>query len=239
MVCPMKSSLPLFTVLLSIISCACSTARVSPITTQFQGIKPRELFSIACSIGSALQSSSGEASLKVKSKEISGQFNAQIKATHLRSLVLQIEHPLKGPIAQVSIQKENYEIQTFDQDPPYTERGVGSWNGIPLGLIHMLFLGRVPCPEDSALTELILSPEGDLRVREKNQDQWTYQFRVWNGKPWPERIIWERAGRARGRFEMILDDPDPQSLSALSPLKWEVQSNEGLIKVRWKERASD
>lgn len=222
-------------VLIPLIS-ACNSVRVSPIKTQFKGLSPQDLYSVVCSVGQNLHSVSGEASVKIKSKEVSGQFQAHIQAEAPQNLFLEVDHPFKGVVAQVSIKNEIYEIKSFNEDPPFTERGLRTWNGVPLELVHALFFGKIPCPKTSEFVDLGISSQGELRVREKNQNQWTYEFKIWNDKPWPDRVIFENLKGKSQKIEMLLDDPDSKHGT---PLKWEIHSYEGFIKVRWKERASD
>ena len=224
-------------------SFACSSARFSPSSAPFQGITPHQLYEEACKRSDRIHSTSGEVSLKIKSKDLSGQFNASVKAETSHVLNLEVDHPLGGLAARVRVEGDSFEVQNLSENPPHIEKGRRAWSGVPVEFATSLFLGKVPCPNSlGRSSQLSITPEGELRVKLSDQEEWIYRFRVWQGRPWPEALDWKpyflsRDGDQKVKIvEMSFDDPDSVDRS---PRKWEIRSQEGFIKVRWKDRASD
>jgi hypothetical protein len=68
---------------------------------------------------------------------------------------------------------------------------------------------------------------------ESDAEKFVYRFRSQGGGWWPEALHWERKGTFGTKVDFKFDQPEAGSLS---PLKWEAQSQQGEVKVRWRER---
>src|SRR4051794_28238687 len=128
----------LFLVLLSI-GCA-SAPRLA------KKVPPEELLEQACSAGKRIQSVRGTVWLKTSSKEISGQFSANVTVAKADQLKLEVTNFLGGTEALISVSDEHYVVTGIRGNRDEKNEGYGTWGGIPLKWATELFLGRVPCP---------------------------------------------------------------------------------------------
>ena len=193
----------------------------------------------ACFPGRQVQEVKGSVWLKAKSKEASGQFPASVLARNPDSLRLEVTNLIGGTEALISIQAQKYSIKVPNREER-SEKGYGSWGGIPLHWATELFLGRIPCPAHPDSDEVLSSVDehGGLRLEipasvQGDAETYFYQFRSWGGKPWPESLHWERKGALAVAVDFKFDDPED---GTRSPKKWEAKSAQGEVKARWKER---
>lgn len=198
---------------------------------------PAQLFASACQIGRANNSVQGHLWLKATSKEFSGQFPADVNVKAPDQLKLEISNVLGGTEAVIRVDGESYEVFSGNVNPQKKMQGYGSWGGIPLRWATDLFLGKIPCPETQQGWKLSLDQDEQLVVAKVEKgvfgkERFTYRFRDIKGKPWPEFLLWERAG---DKVEFKFDDPESEGFS---PKKWEAKSMLGHVKVRWGKRES-
>lgn len=201
-------------------------------------VDPAVLFREACGPGKSAQEVRGAIWMKAASKEASGQFPATVQAIAPDRLRMEVTNLLGGVEAVITVQGQEYRIEVPGK-PERTEKGAHSWGGIPLQWATELFLGRIPCPSGTA--EAQVSPGsslGEIVVRvpatlEGGPETFTYKFRQWAGRPWPETLHWERQSAPPVSIDFKFDDPEDGSRS---PRKWEAKSAQGEVKVRWKDR---
>ena len=199
----------------------------------------KDLLSSACSIGQATKTVKGSVWLKAKSQEMSGQFPAFVLAQEPSTLKLEITNLVGGAEALISIQDGKYTVEVPDKKKK-VETGYGYWGGIPLKWGTELFLGRIPCPTATEISDASVSvnPEGELIVEtlrsvRGDRELFRYRFREWNGGAWPEYLYWERKGNFKTSVNFRFDSPADNTGS---PKKWEATSALGQVKVRWRER---
>lgn len=200
------------------------------------GYSPEALFNSVCAPGRSIQSVEGHLWLKAKSKEVSGQFPADVTASLPAQLRLEITNFLGGTEALILVDGQHYEIRRGNQEKE--SEGYGSWGGIPLRWATDLFLGKVPCPNPDKKWKLNVNKEGDLVVETggpeaETPERFTYQFREYHNQPWADHLVWEKLGERNDSVEFKFDDPED---STLSPKKWEAKSSAGSVKVRWRSR---
>ncbi len=203
---------------------------------------PADLLAQACKPARDVTEARGSVWLKARSKEASGQFPANVKAKgdHLE---LEVTNLLGGTEAWIRVDGKKYEIRVpanGAKSKPRVETGANSWGGIPLRWSSELFLGRIPCPNATQLkgAKLAVEENGQLTVETPSSldfeaERFVYRFRSWAGAPWAESLHWERRGTSPVAIHFTFDQPDDKSAS---PLKWEAQSGQGEVKVRWKDR---
>lgn len=197
------------------------------------------LLAHACRPGEGIQSVKGSVGMKAQSKEASGQFPASVLATAPDHLRVEVNNVLGGTEAVIAVEGRHYRVD-IPSKKKRMEEGSGAWGGIPLEWATQLFLGRIPCPPEAARkdTKLSVSAEGDLvaetpAVLDRDEERFTYHFRSWQGKPWPETLHWERKGSIPLAVDFKFDDPEDQTAS---PRKWEAKSPRGEVKIRWRDR---
>ena len=185
--------------------------------------------------------------MSIKSKEEKGQFPASVRAVAPDQVTLEVTNLIGSREALIQVDHGSYTIDVPSKrsGTDRRKRGAGSWGGIPLRWASELFLGRIPCPEGpSSVRRLEVTPEGDLIAETESAnggsgERFTFHFRQWAGKPWPESLHWERLGRSgRGaaRVDFKFDDPEDKTGS---PKKWGAKSALGEVKLRWTELRID
>ena len=232
----MKLRLSLIMILVSAGGCASKAIR--PVED------PAAILAMACRAGQRTTETRGSVWLKARSKEAEGQFPAQVKASADR-LELEVTNLLGGTEAWIQVQGHQYEIRVPSKKgarktPSKVETGSHSWGGIPLRWASDLFLGRTPCPNAAQLNgaKIQLEENGQLSVKtlaslNSDAETFVFQFRSWAGARWVEALQWERTGTFPLTVQFTFDQPDDHSAS---PLKWEAHSEQGEVKVRWKDR---
>jgi hypothetical protein len=199
---------------------------------------PEALLNYACRPGTTVQSVQGNTMMKVNSKDGSGQFPASVKAQAPDQLRMEATNLIGATQAVITVQGRDYQVQVpTSSGLQKREQGRDSWGGIPLRWAAALFLGRIPCAEAGSPSDIL--PNGDLRVQVvgdsfKDPETFTYHFRDWDGHPWPESLHWERKGTLATQVDFKFDHPDGKTGS---PLKWEAKSQQGEVKVIWKDRS--
>lgn len=198
--------------------------------------KPRELLYLACVPGAGVKKVRGNAQMQVKSEEASGRFTAMIDASAPDELKLEVLRPLGGTYAILSVHGSSYSINVPGH-PDRSRSGTESWAGIPLRWATDLFLGRIPCPNEteSQAARISISSDDELDVeipRSARQDsqEFHYRFRAQSGSFWPEALNWQSDGTS---VDFRFDDPDSETLS---PRTWEAKSTRGEVKTRWRDR---
>jgi hypothetical protein len=203
---------------------------------------PKLLLSQACDIGRENQGVKGTAWLKAKSKEASGQFPAVVVAKAPDQLRLEVTNLIGGVEAIIEIKGATYKIEGARTKIRKEQNSSGYWGGIPLQWATDLFLGRIPCPAKSDVSDATMkvTSEGDLVVETAaslgaEAERFTYRFKTWGGKPWPETLHWQRLGTLPLAVDFKFEDPEDKSNS---PKKWEAKSlsGHGEVKMRWKDR---
>jgi hypothetical protein len=187
--------------------------------------------------GASVHVLTGSVWMKAKSPEASGQFPATVKVTGSDRLEMEVTNLLGGPEATIKVNGASFEIRASGKGRGGKDRvqtGTDTWAGIPLRWAPDLFLGRVPCPEDSvrASAQIRMNEGGEL-VIETPGERYTYGYRSWAGAPWPEKLTWRRTSGAATEVAFEFDQPDDKTGS---PAKWEARSSRGEVKVRWKDR---
>jgi hypothetical protein len=217
-----------YTILFSWFGCS-TTSHIS------KNIPPLELFENACLPGRNIQSVNGSIWLKANSKEVNGQFPAEVVAKSPNQLKIEVTNMLGGTEAIIEVSGESYEIKGRQG----VGKGKSSWGGIPLKWASDLFLGKIPCPsQGKEALKLSIAEDSELVVSVpgssiQDAQQFVYRFREWQGKPWVESLHWKRTGLKNVQVDFKFDDPEE---GTLSPKKWEAHSEKGAVKVRWRER---
>lgn len=200
---------------------------------------PKALLAQACAPGRDVVGTQGSVWLKAQSQEAKGQFPAGVSAQTPGTLRLEITNLVGGTEAVITVEGPRYLIQVPGKNPR-SEKGFGSWGGIPLRWATELFLGRIPCPSAADLEKAALSVDKDgvLTVRtqasiEGEGETYVYRFRSWAGGYWPDSLRWERKGAFAAQVDFKFDDPEDKTAS---PRKWEAKSPQGEVKVRWRDR---
>jgi hypothetical protein len=203
-----------------------------------KGFTPQELLAVACATGKETTSVSGHVWLKIDSKEVSGQYPADVSVVSPSEMKIEITNIFGGTEALIAINGKFFEVSRGTQQNSRKEKGYGSWSGIPLAWATDLFLGRIPCPDSARKWKLDMGKEGELLVETGGPEavapeKYVYRFRDIQGKPWPDSLKWEIMGTRKNAVDFSFEDPDEKSHS---PLKWEAQSSEGRLRVRWRDR---
>ena len=198
----------------------------------------KQLYEFACSPGRKVQSVQGDVRLQIKSSEISGQFSAHAEVLSPDQLKLEVTNFVGGTEARILVRSDQYEITRFRGDESSQKSKASTWGGIPLKWAAGLFLGRIPCPELDSDAELRFDAEGSLTVsvvpKGNGPDQkFIYSFKERNDSLWPAALHWEQEGPSPATLDFTFDEPEQ---GTLSPLKWEARSQQGGVKVRWRER---
>lgn len=207
-----------------------------------RGEDPAYLLERACSPGRDVTKVSGSVWLKAASKEASGQFPASVEAISPSTLRMEVTNLVGGTEATIVVDKEEFRIDLpgSDKNKARSQKGVGSWGGIPLRWAADLFLGKIPCPAEE--TRGSLKPKliegGGVAVEAPGTygatgERFAFRFKTWAGDAWPESLVWERQGKQATRIEFKFEDPED---GTQSPKRWEAKSPQGEVKNRWKER---
>jgi hypothetical protein len=202
---------------------------------------PSFYFESICGIGEGIKKATGSVWLKATSPDASGQFPADIVVNaggidQPGNLRLEAHNLLGATVGVITAEGNVFKVE-MPGHPEKTQKGTGSWGGIPLEWASDLFLGKVPCPPQSDL-RFSWSPEGKLVVDAapslgNEAQRFVYSFKMINKKAWPEELHWERTGFAPLAVDFKFSHPEENTLS---PLRWEAKSSLGEIKARWKNR---
>jgi hypothetical protein len=203
---------------------------------------PKVSLLTACEIGAKTQEVKGSAWLKAKSKDASGQFPAAVLVNSANSsLKMEVTNLVGATEAVITVNGRHYVIDVPGKKSRKQE-GHGSWAGIPLRWATELFLGRFPCLSTVALKDAVISADdkGSISVEtkanlESGKEKFVYKMKEWAGKSWIEELHWEALGTFAAKVDFKFSDPED---SDGSPRKWEAKSDQGEIKVRWKDRES-
>lgn len=185
----------------------------------------------ACALGGETRQVKGTVWLKAKSKEASGQFPANVVAiaTAPRSLKLEVTNLVGATQALIRVDGQSFTIDSPDPKVK-SQKGQGTWGGIPLRWATDLFLGRVPCP--STLEGARVSANaGEVTVESREGEKFIYTFRDHGGVAWAETLHWDKNGK--NGVDFVFDEPDD---ATGSPKKWDARSDRGEVKARWRER---
>ncbi|MGK5082632.1 hypothetical protein WDW37_04940 [Bdellovibrionota bacterium FG-1] len=211
-----------------------------------EGAKPepslRVLLTQACSPGKHVRSAKGSVWLKAHSKEASGQFPAVVDAPNAEHLKMEITNLVGGTEAVISVDGRHYKIEV-PHHKEKSEQGEASWGGIPLQWANSLFLGRIPCPDPSAIEDsgLSVGKDGELMIQtsatlDRQAEKFVFRFKKIEGISWPESLHWEKLNLGNTRpvsVDFKFEDPEAKTLS---PKKWEAKGAQGEVKVRWRDR---
>ncbi len=204
---------------------------------------PAYLFEQACTPGRSNIKVTGSVWMMAKSKDASGQFPASVQAEEPGKLRLEVTNLIGGTEALILIEKNRYDVQLpakgkGKKSGSRNQSGVGSWGGIPLRWATELFLGRIPCPSAPASALRMTAPEADRLVITEvidggTQEIFEYRLRDYAGGLWPAEAAWERTGVQAAKVTFKFEEPGERDRS---PKRWEAASDQGEVKVRWKER---
>lgn len=206
-----------------------------------------------CTIGKQTRAVQGQIWLKVASQEVNGQFLADVVAHHPDRLKIEVNNLLGGTEALISMANKHLKILRNHESHEAEDY---FWGGIPVRWVPDLFLGRIPCPEesreflssgfgnglDSTRWKLTQNLEGDLRVETAVHGKgpleiFLYRFKNVHGRPWPKFLRWEKklssASEPSEWVEFSFDDPETDSTS---PKKWDIQSSQGRLRLQWRSR---
>ncbi len=196
----------------------------------------------ACEIGIKTQEVKGSVWLKAKSKDASGQFPAVVQVNSSdTSLRMEVTNLVGATEAVIKVNGRHYVIDVPGKKSQKQE-GHGNWAGIPLRWATELFLGRFPCLSAAAMKDATIQTNGEGLVTietksnlESGAEKFVYKMKTWAGKPWIDELHWEALGNFAAKVDFKFSDPED---TGGSPRKWEAKSDQGEIKVRWKERES-
>ena len=207
-------------------SCAHAPKETAPLAAD-----PQVLFNAACP-SEPSKPVHGSVWMNVKSSKVSGKFPASVEITDADHLKMEITDLIGSPQAIVTIVGSDYTIESPGKgDRMRKEKGARSWGGIPLEWATRLFSAKIPCPAETQPGKLWLSTDSEGHLVVKVQDErYVYGFRTYAGKPWAESLHWEAGAR---KIDFTFDEPDRVDDK---PRKWEATSDQGEVKVRWKDR---
>jgi len=221
-----------------IVSCSTPFPRVGV------GYSPQILFERTCQRGGAgVESVQGWVTIKANVPDFFGQFSAAIFASASRqSLQLELTNLLGGTEAYIRIQGDRYQVMRASR---LQAEGRSTWNQIPLHWIRDLFLGKVPCPSlsdtpsASSQTQMTMHQGSDgeliLLVSKSGvvQERFTFYFELYQKQPWPQFLHWEQLKPVPVTLDLKWSSPDEKTGSSK---RWEVQSAQGKIQVRWTQQ---
>ncbi len=181
-----------------------------------------------CNQARVIHSATGTSWFKVKSKDLNGQFPANVEVVAQHDLKVEITDLVGGPVAMVTmdaqgkrleLRKSGEGVKVFNHE----------WNGIPLWWIHSLMLGSFPCPKAAKVPTRWV----DDSTLETQEGSWTYRYTLIqnSGKYWPTALEATRPGGQSVVFKF--ESPDSQFGI---PMKWEAISSIGEVKIRWRDR---
>ena len=200
---------------------------------------PQVLFKSVCETGKAIKAVHGNIWLKTYSKEVSGQFSANVVVTPSDQVKLEITNIFGGIEALITVDERHYEISDASGKKKTSDQGLGTWGGIPLHWASALFRGQIPCPNENDSIQVNTNSDGAIVVlvagrADRSPQKFVYQLRTLDsGRAWPEALHWERLSVPPITVDFKFDDPEE---STLSPKKWEARSVKGAVKIRWKDR---
>ena len=212
-------------------------------------LDPKYLKEQACKPGQDIKKASGELWMKIhslKPGEPNGQFPATVAASpgHLK---LEVSNLIGSTEASITIDGDTYQIDVpaSKNQKGQTAQGSKSWGGLPLKWGTDLFLGKIPCPTGAEMdkAKVSLTADGGLSFETLTNEVYEYHFKSVGGASWPDSLHYEqkfpvemKVG-ARGKQSVIVDFKfDDQETGTLSPRKWEARSEQGEVKVRWRNR---
>ena len=197
-----------------------------------ENIVPKKALSDICRPDLHFKEVKGSVWMKVRSKEDSGQFPADLVWNSKTGLIVEVTNLIGGPIAQIKSRDESYEIKRYDR-PEEKFVGEQTWGGISISLAKNLFIGNIPCPQISDTTDAVirLDSDGWLWVI-KGAERYGYRLKNWAGRSWPEEMIFRKEGSEEVRIHF--DQPEDKTGT---PLRWEATAGSSELKVRWKERS--
>lgn len=195
----------------------------------------RAFLARTCSIASGVREAQGVVSMRVKSKEASGQFSATVHAWAPDRLSLEILQPFGGTMAIVKVENDIYTIDVPGK-PEQNVKGYQMWAGIPLRWAAGLFLGRVPClpQEGREAASVSINDDDDLIVESRGESRgpapetFVYRFREENGAYRPASLHWEAEPRGipPTKVDFMFSDED----------RWEARSDRGQVRALWREK---
>ena len=213
-------------------------------------LDPKYLKEQACKPGRDIKKVVGSLWMKIKSTkpdEPNGQFPATVVAEASGHLRLEVSNLIGSTEASIKIDDETYQVDvpSSKKQKAQSAQGSKSWGGLPLKWGTDLFLGRIPCPAPVEMDKarVSLTQDGGLTIETATDELYEFHFKNVGGASWPESLHYEqkfpvemKVG-SRGKPTVVLDFRfDDQETGTLSPRKWEAKSDQGEVKVRWRDR---
>lgn len=207
---------------------ACSTAVK---TESLNESELRDHLKQACAVGKEFHSVRGSLWAKIKSKNEELQFPATIKIADKR-LILEVTNLVGRQEAVIRIDGELFEVLS-DSRPALNQKGKGLWNQIPVSWAFKAFLGQPPCvPElESAPINRERSTHGAIALN-FGSEVWIYEL---ESKGTSERIT-KLTRESKDKVKKLEIEFERFDVSNGTPLAFRASSEEGELRVRWKER---
>lgn len=228
-------------ILIGIATVGCSTSPQSKALSP-SDYSAKDLLALTCRPGDQVQSIKGSIYLKLKGKDLSGQFPANVNVTDPENLEIEITNPLGGSEALIHVTPQSYTVVRQKEGEEKKHVETATWGGIPLAWAIDLFLGRIPCPslDPKAVlsSKISIDPTGKLSVllekrNGEGHQKFIYSYEEHQGHPWPSALHWEQDGAQAAQVDFEFGSPEKKTLS---PQKWEAKSAENFLKVRWRTR---
>ena len=106
---------------------------------------PEQLYQATCGGEAGADALSGQISIRVRSKQINGQYPAEVVVRAPDQLNLEFTNLFGGREGRVEVRGDHFEITGKTADD-HRDGGQSQWGGIPLRFAVPLFLGVIPCP---------------------------------------------------------------------------------------------
>ena len=207
---------------------ACTTA---PKTETFSETELKQHLLKACEAGKDYTRVKGSLWAKIKSKKDELQFPATIKVEN-HQMVMEVTNLVGGREALIKIDGELFEVLS-DSRPTLNQKGKGSWNQIPVNWAFKAFLGQPPCVDELAAAKINKerSKDGVIAVS-LGGEVWLYELESNGGSEHIVRLTRESQDRIK-KLEIFFERFDAANGT---PLSFRAVSDEGELKIRWKDR---
>ncbi|MCM0604595.1 MAG: hypothetical protein KA715_00735 [Xanthomonadaceae bacterium] len=200
-------------------------------TENFNDQELREHLKQACKLGKEFTSVKGSLWAKIKSKKEELQFPATIRVAN-KQLVLEITNLVGGREAVIRIDDELFSVLS-DSRPGLNQKGKGTWNMIPVSWAFKAFLGQPPCLDEIATAHINRekSVHGAIALNFAGEI-WIYELESTGTR---ERII-KLTRESKDSVKKLEIEFERFDVSNGTPLSFRAASEEGELKIRWKER---
>jgi len=175
-----------------------------------------------CSPRSASQQLSGSIWIKIKNKIRTGQFPASVRFNSDQSAQIEIQNLIGAKVASIDFSETRFILESNVHNLESVNGGA-SYLGISNRWILALLGGEVPCPINPGSSEIFEVEPGQIAIRDSN-----FSFRYFFNKTADfvtiQKILIESLSGKKFNVKLAL------------PNSWEIESSEGSVAVRWRDR---